>query len=88
MVLVSRIPFRVSSPTFRQAIRETVRPDANPLRFRRCRRARKGPRFGIKYVAKGRIGRSIGRSGSVLTVWIVEGDDPPRLVTAYPDEES
>ena len=45
-------------------------------------------RFGIKYVVKGRIGGSIGRSGSVLTVWIVEGDDPPRLVTAYPDEES
>ena len=45
-------------------------------------------RFGIKYVVKGRIGGSIGRSGSVLTVWIVEDNDPPRLVTAYPDDES
>jgi hypothetical protein len=45
-------------------------------------------RFGVKYLAKGKLGRSKSRSGSVLTVWIVEGDDPPRLVTAYPDEES
>ena len=43
--------------------------------------------FGVKYVVKGRIGRGSHRSASVLAVWIVEGDRPPRLVTAYPDEE-
>ena len=43
--------------------------------------------FGIKYVVQGRIGRGPHRSASVLAVWIVEGDRPPRLVTAYPDEE-
>ena len=43
--------------------------------------------FGVKYVVKGQIGRESHRSGSVLAVWIVEADRPPRLVTAYPDEE-
>jgi hypothetical protein len=42
--------------------------------------------FGIKYKATGLIGRPNHRPGNVLTVWIVEDDDPPRLVTAYPDE--
>lgn len=27
------------------------------------------------------------RSGHVLTVWIVEPDESPRLVTAYPDDD-
>jgi hypothetical protein len=44
-------------------------------------------RFGIKYKAAGQVGRPNHRPGSVLTVWIVEDDDPPRLVTAYPVEE-
>jgi hypothetical protein len=43
--------------------------------------------FGVKYVVKGRIGRGSRRSANVLVVWIVEADRPPRLVTAYPDEE-
>ena len=43
-------------------------------------------RFGVKYKARGEIGRPGHRPGRVLTVWIVEDEDPPRLVTAYPDE--
>lgn len=43
-------------------------------------------RFGIKYKAIGTIGLPGRRPGTVLTVWIVEDDDPPRLVTAYPEE--
>jgi len=43
--------------------------------------------FGIKYKATGAIGRPNHRPGNVLTVWIVEDDDPPRLVTAYPKED-
>lgn len=43
--------------------------------------------FGIKYKAAGSVGRPNYRPGRVLTVWIVEDDDPPRLVTAYPDED-
>jgi hypothetical protein len=43
--------------------------------------------FGVKYVVKGQVGRESHRSASVLAVWIVEADRPPRLVTAYPDEE-
>ncbi len=41
-------------------------------------------RFGVKYKAVGSVGRPNHRPGLVLTVWIVEDDDPPRLVTAYP----
>lgn len=44
--------------------------------------------FGVKYKASGELGRLGVRPGRVLTVWIVEGDDPPRLVTAYPDSKS
>ena len=43
-------------------------------------------RFGIKYKAAGSVGRPNHRLANVLTVWIVEDDDPPRLVTAYPEE--
>ncbi|MFO7904661.1 MAG: DUF6883 domain-containing protein [Planctomycetota bacterium] len=43
--------------------------------------------FGIKHKASGSVGRPNHRPGSVLTVWIVEDDDPPRLVTVYPDED-
>lgn len=42
-------------------------------------------KFGIKYKVTGSVGRPNHRPGKVLTVWIVEDDDPPRLVTAYPD---
>jgi len=42
-------------------------------------------RFGVKYKAWGTVGRSEHRPGVVLTVWIVEDNDPPRLVTAYPE---
>ena len=37
--------------------------------------------FGVK-VVKGQIGCGLHRSASVLAVWIVEADRPPRLVTA------
>ena len=43
--------------------------------------------FGVKYVVKGQVGRKSHRFASVLAVWIVEAGRPPRLVTAYPDEE-
>ena len=43
--------------------------------------------FGMKYKASGSVGRPNYRPGRVMTVWIVEDDDPPRLVTAYPDED-
>ena len=41
--------------------------------------------FGVKYKALGTVGRPEYRPGIVVTVWIVEDDDPPRLVTAYPE---
>jgi hypothetical protein len=44
--------------------------------------------YGVKNFMKGRIGRESHRTAGVLAVWIVEGGRPPRLVTAYPDEES
>jgi len=44
--------------------------------------------FGVKYIVQGQIGRKSHRTASVLAVWIVEADRPPRLVTAYPDEDS
>jgi len=42
-------------------------------------------RFGVKYKASGNVGRYEHRPGVVVTVWIVEDDDPPRSVTAYPE---
>ena len=44
-------------------------------------------RFGVKYKASGSVGRPNHHPGSVRTVWIVEENDPPRLVTAYPDDK-
>lgn len=41
--------------------------------------------YGVKYKAAGIISLADHRPARVLTVWIVEEDDPPRLVTAYPD---
>ena len=55
---------------------------------RHCRRFEsEATRFGIKYKAAGSVGRPNHRPGAVQTVWIVEDEDPPRLVTAYPDDE-
>jgi len=44
--------------------------------------------YGVKYMAVGTVGRAGHRPGNVLTVWVVENDDPPRLVTAYPEGSS
>ncbi|MDZ4658466.1 MAG: hypothetical protein SH868_12885 [Bythopirellula sp.] len=43
---------------------------------------------GVKYKTSGSICCPGHRSGSVITVWIVEDKDPPRLITAYPDASS
>lgn len=40
--------------------------------------------FGVKYEVTGRIGRPAHRPADVTTVWIVEGNNSPRLITAYP----
>jgi len=41
--------------------------------------------FGQKHVVRGILQGPIGRSASVETVWIVlDGEDVPRLITAYP----
>lgn len=40
--------------------------------------------FGVKYEVVGVIGRSEHRQLLVISVWIVEDNDLPRLVTAYP----
>lgn len=42
-------------------------------------------KFGIKYKASGAVVRPNHRPGKVMTVWIVEDNDPPRFVTAYPE---
>ena len=44
--------------------------------------------YGVKYKASGILSRPDHRPGRVITVWIVEDDNPPRLVTAYPDTSS
>ena len=42
--------------------------------------------YGSKYVVKGRVTGPNGRSGYVVTVWVIETDQSdPRLVTAYPE---
>lgn len=40
--------------------------------------------YGVKYIAEGQIGIPPCRPGLVVTVWIIEGNSLPRLVTAYP----
>jgi hypothetical protein len=46
-------------------------------------------KFGQKYVVAGSIQGPSGRSAQVVTVWIVlNGEDFPRLVTAYPGAKS
>jgi hypothetical protein len=42
-------------------------------------------RFGQKYVVRGKIVGSRGRTAEILTVWIIlKGEQIPRLVTLYP----
>jgi hypothetical protein len=43
--------------------------------------------YGVKYEAQGEMGRPGFRQATVVTIWIVAGNDPPRLVTAYPAGE-
>lgn len=44
---------------------------------------------GIKYIVDGALSTPLGKSPTVRTVWIVDqGNENPRLVTAYPREES
>jgi hypothetical protein len=46
-------------------------------------------RFGQKYVVHGTITGPTGRSARVVVVWIIlNGEDFPRFVTAYPGAES
>jgi uncharacterized protein DUF6883 len=40
--------------------------------------------FGVKYEVAGEIGCPGFRPARATTVWIVSGNDPPRLITAYP----
>ena len=40
--------------------------------------------FGVKYEVLSALGCPGHRPGLVVSVWIVEENDPPRLVTAYP----
>jgi len=40
--------------------------------------------FGVKYETSGEIGCEGYRPATVMIVWIVEENSPPRLVTAYP----
>ncbi len=42
--------------------------------------------YGVKYKVSGTVNRPGYRPGRILTVWIIEPDEPPRLVTAYPDD--
>ena len=43
-------------------------------------------RFGVKYVLDGELETPNGDMIQVTTVWIIESDDIPRFVTAYPAE--
>jgi len=41
--------------------------------------------YGVKYVVEGILTGPTGKAAAVITVWVVEPNDPrPRLVTAYP----
>jgi len=42
--------------------------------------------FGVKYVTKGVIGRG-DHHNTVLAVWMIETNSPPRLITAYPGDD-
>lgn len=43
--------------------------------------------YGVKYETIGYVGCSGYRLGLVVVVWIIEGNSPPRLITAYPGKE-
>jgi hypothetical protein len=40
--------------------------------------------YGTKYVIEGTLNTPSGQPARVRTVWIVEADQPPRFVTAFP----
>lgn len=42
--------------------------------------------YGVKYETRGRIGCAGFLSATVLAIWMLEENSPPRLVTAYPGE--
>ncbi len=44
--------------------------------------------FGVKYITEGVIGCEGYRTASVLAVWMIEGNSAPRLITAYPGDDS
>lgn len=44
-------------------------------------------RFGTKYIVVGELHTPVGRRASVKTIWVVEGNSPPRLVTVYPEKQ-
>lgn len=44
--------------------------------------------FGVKYITVGKIGREGQQMATVLIVWLIEGNSLPRLITAYPGDES
>ena len=47
------------------------------------------PRFGQKYVVPSTIQGPSGRSASLVVVWIIlNGEDSPKFVTAYPGTQS
>jgi Domain of unknown function (DUF6883) len=42
--------------------------------------------YGQKYIVRGTIDGRAGRKAKILTVWIIlDGEDVPRFVTAYPE---
>jgi hypothetical protein len=41
--------------------------------------------FGIKYEVRGKIGKPGYRLANIVSVWIVENEKPPRLITAFPE---
>jgi hypothetical protein len=43
--------------------------------------------YGVKYETVGDLGTEGHRPGTVVAVWIVEENFPPRLVTAYPGND-
>jgi hypothetical protein len=40
--------------------------------------------YGVKYIIEGIIVSPIGVTLHLRTIWIIEGNDAPRFVTAYP----
>ena len=44
--------------------------------------------YGTKYIVKGELPTSSGKTYSIVTIWIIEKNDiAPRFVTAYPKED-